>query len=177
MTRPPPATVLERFGASGTTPAPLPGGRGTAWRAGDVVLEPLDLSPAALRWQEEVLSSVVPDGFRVAAPLGSRGGELIVGGWTAWPALDGAYPFAPGLPPAVIDLSPYWRPVAYASAIVAVDAVLWHGADAAALVPPGPAGEARPLIVRALLFRLLAEADPAAAATEWGPAIDRLLGR
>jgi hypothetical protein len=39
--------------------------------------------------------------------------------------------FADGLPPAVIDLSPYWRPSAYASAIVAVDAVLWHGADLA----------------------------------------------
>ena len=91
MTRPPPATVLERFGAPGPTPVPLPGGRGNAWRAGGVVLKPLDLSPAALRWQEEVLSSVVPDGFRVAVPLRSRGGELIVGGWTAWPALDGAH--------------------------------------------------------------------------------------
>jgi prepilin-type processing-associated H-X9-DG protein len=128
----------------------LDGGQHIAWRAGDVVFKPLDISLDALRWQAEILSSVVPDGFRVAVPLATREGDLVVERWTAWSALAGrpaarrsiAAPeqlihgdlsgnvlFADGLPLAVINMSAYWRPAAYASAIVAVDAVLWHGAD------------------------------------------------
>ncbi len=42
--------------------------------------------------------------------------------------LTGNVLFADGLPPAVIDFSPYWRPKALASAVVAVDAVVWLGA-------------------------------------------------
>jgi hypothetical protein len=34
-----------------------------------------------------------------------------------------------GLAPAVIDMSPYWRPTAYAEAVVVVDALLWRRAD------------------------------------------------
>lgn len=37
--------------------------------------------------------------------------------------------FADGLPPAVIDLSPYWRPVAFAVGVVIADAIVWEGAD------------------------------------------------
>ena len=37
MTRPPPAPVVAAFGGSGT-PAPMPGGRGLAWQANDIVL-------------------------------------------------------------------------------------------------------------------------------------------
>ncbi len=47
--------------------------------------------------------------------------------------LSGNVLFAAGLPPAIIDFSPYWRPVAYASAVVAVDGVLWFGAGEALL--------------------------------------------
>lgn len=52
-------------------------------------------------------------------------------------------------PPAVIDLSAYWRPAGYTAAVVAVDAVLWFGADASLLdtVPTT-------LASRALEFRL-----------------------
>ena len=42
---------------------------------------------------------------------------------------DGNVLFADGLPPAVIDFSPYWRPPAFASAVVVGDALLWEGAD------------------------------------------------
>jgi uncharacterized protein (TIGR02569 family) len=54
-----------------------------------------------------------------------------------------------GQPPAVIDLSAYWRPAEYAAAAVAVDAVLWYDATATLLdaVP-------HDLAVRALDFRL-----------------------
>ena len=201
----PPAAVLFAFAVSGR-PERLAGRQGTAWRAGDVVLKPLDMSLEALRWQSAVLGSIDTAGFRLAVPLRSRDGELVVDGWTAWPLLAGDHAprwpeilavgkrlhralagverpsalldartdgwaradriawgeapaadfaglpevshllaartavsasnqlihgdlsgnvlFADGLPPAVIDLPPYWRPAAYASAIVAVDAVL-----------------------------------------------------
>jgi uncharacterized protein (TIGR02569 family) len=246
----PPAQVLAAFEVS-ARPEPLSGGQATAWRAGDVVLKPLDMSIDALRWQAEVLGAVEPDGFRVAPPLRTSEGELVVDGWTAWPMLAGTHAprwaqivavgerfhralagverpaavldpradgwaradriaweeqpagdfgrvpevthllaartavsapsqlihgdlsgnvlFADGLPPAVIDLSPYWRPPAYASAIVAVDAVLWHGADVDLLSTV--AADAQ-LLVRALLFRLLATRHPAAAAAGYRPAIE-----
>jgi len=32
-------------------------------------------------------------------------------------------------PPAVIDMSPYWRPAAFAVGVVVADAVVWEGAD------------------------------------------------
>ena len=57
------------------------------------------------------------------------------------------------LPPAVIDVSPYWRPKRYADAILVVDSVAWHGAGAGALERfADPIGEQ--VLVRALLFRL-----------------------
>lgn len=68
--------------------------------------------------------------------------------------LTGNVLFAPGLPPAVIDFSPYWRPVGYAAAIVAADGLLHHGAapELTDLATPDPEGAQ--LLLRALLFRL-----------------------
>jgi uncharacterized protein (TIGR02569 family) len=245
---PPPAVVLARFGAGRVEPEALAGGQGSAWRAGDLVLKPLDMPIEALPWQAQVLSAVEPDGFRVAVPLRSREDQLVVDGWTAWPLLAGApaarWPeivavgerfhralagverpaklleartdrwaradrvawgelaagrvaavpevarlfaargpveaasqlvhgdltgnvlFADGLLPAVIDFSPYWRPPAYASAIVLSDAVVWHAAPVELL-----STLAGPFVVRALLFRLLSERDPAAAAAAYRPAV------
>jgi uncharacterized protein (TIGR02569 family) len=239
----PPGAVLAAFAVSGR-PERLAGGQGTAWRAGDVVLKPLDMSLEALRWQSEVLGSIETAGLRLAVPIRSRDGELAVDGWTAWPLLAGAHAprwperlhqalagaerpsavldartdgwaradriawgeasaadfadlpevshllaartavsasnqlihgdlsgnvlFADGLPPAVIDLSPYWRPAAYASAVVVVDAVLWYGADVGLLSTVADAQ----FLVRALLFRLLASRDPAGAAAAYRPAIE-----
>jgi hypothetical protein len=57
----PPADILARFGVS-ARPERLRGGQGTAWRVGDIVLKPLDMSIDALRWQAAVLASVVCDG-------------------------------------------------------------------------------------------------------------------
>jgi hypothetical protein len=70
--------------------------------------------------------------------------------------LAGNVLFAPGRPPAIIDFSPYWRPTTYAAAIVAVDGVLWFGADNTLLRQVADeAGSAQPL-VRAIIFRLIA---------------------
>lgn len=76
--------------------------------------------------------------------------------------LTGNVLFASGLPPVVLDFSPAWRPAAYASAIVAVDAMLWEGASsrvvdtiAAAESPPARASFGQH-VLRALMFRLIA---------------------
>jgi uncharacterized protein (TIGR02569 family) len=248
----PSAAVLAAFAVSGR-PERLAGGQGTAWHVGDVVLKPLDMSIEELAWQAELLRGVACDGFRVAPPLRSRDGELVVEGWTASPLLAGTHAprwpdilavgerfyralaaverpsaildartdgwaradriawgeapagefarvpevehllaarvpvsapgqlihgdlsgnvlFAEGLPPAVIDLSPYWRPVGYASAIVAVDAVLWYSADAELLSTVARGEDGPQLLVRALLYRLLATRDPGAAASGYRRAI------
>lgn len=86
------------------------------------------------------------------------------------------------LPPAVIDLSPYWRPAAYARAVVVVDLMLWHdaSADVTALADLGEHSEG--LLRRALAFRLGAHAllAPDAPPAELGPyaaAAHALLGR
>jgi uncharacterized protein (TIGR02569 family) len=76
--------------------------------------------------------------------------------------LTGNVLFADAQPPGVIDLSPYWRPVAWAAAVVVVDACAWHGAPPAlaALLDGRPDGPQ--CLLRALVFRLLTDpGDPA----------------
>jgi hypothetical protein len=60
--------------------------------------------------------------------------------------------FAPGAPPAIIDISPYWRPPEYAEGVVIADALCWHGAPASVLADVGVSVSA---VARALLFRLV----------------------
>ena len=237
---PPPRDVRVAFGADGR-PEPLPGGRGTAWRAGSIVLKPLDQPLAALEWQAASMPAVaaaVAD-LRVALPLRTASGALVVNGWTGWtlcagrhepgrwieamragdrlhrafrdfarPAflavrddpwavadraaweapsavgssddrvarlrscltpfresaqlvhgdLTGNVLFEHGQPPAVIDLSLYWRPTAYARAIVVADAIVWEGGPATlAANIHADRRRAGQLLARALLFRILAD--------------------
>jgi uncharacterized protein (TIGR02569 family) len=79
--------------------------------------------------------------------------------------------FADGLPPAVIDFSPYWRPTGWAAAVAEVDARAWHGA--------APAGTDPQLLLRALLFRLVAEHARGRPAPDAGyrPIIDGVVER
>ena len=73
--------------------------------------------------------------------------------------LAGNVLFADGQPPAIIDLSLYWRPAAYADAVVAVDGRLWWGAEPALnqLAASGP--DFGQLLVRAAIFRLVAHSE------------------
>lgn len=79
--------------------------------------------------------------------------------------MSGNVLFAPGFAPAVIDLSPYWRPAAFPLAVAAVDALLWYDAPltvlelAAAGSGPGFADH----LIRALIFRLVAFSETAKA--------------
>ena len=87
--RPPPA-VLAAFGAV-RGPEPLAGGQASSWRAGDLVLKPLDTSEEELAWLEETLGAIRCTGFRAAPPVRARDGSLAVEGWTAWPLLAGRH--------------------------------------------------------------------------------------
>lgn len=69
--------------------------------------------------------------------------------------LAGNVLFAPGLSPAIIDLSMYWRPVGYSAAIAIADAVTWEGAPLDTVHLLEPYAEWPQLLVRAVLFRVI----------------------
>lgn len=239
MTQEPPEEVLHAFGADGP-PAPLQGGQGTSWRAGGLVLKPAgDDAAPTLAWLDAAAPALQGrERIRLALPLRSRDGSLLVDGWAAtrwlpgtvpvgrwaeradvarrlarsfgaldprtlprrddpwaradriaWGEEDGPlrdHPLAgvgppvaapaavvhgdlagntllhPGLPPAVIDLSLYARPVEWSVAVLCVDGVALGGAPPE-LLATGSADPSFPrYLARALLFRMIA---------------DRLLGR
>ncbi|HVT76167.1 MAG TPA: hypothetical protein VHD87_03990, partial [Acidimicrobiales bacterium] len=57
----------------------------TAWRAGDVVLKPVqEPNPGEADWVAGVLDAVDEDGFRVIKPVRSVDGGWLEDGWTAW---------------------------------------------------------------------------------------------
>ena len=61
--------------------------------------------------------------------------------------------FHDDLPPAVIDISPFWRPTRYSGAITVIDSIGWFGAEDDAVMPfSDPVG--RQFVIRAVLFRL-----------------------
>jgi hypothetical protein len=108
-------------------------------------------------WGEEpmVLAHEVlrPLAERLAAHLRPDGGS----GQVIHGDLTGNVLFAPGVPPGVIDFTPYWRPPQFCQAVVVVDALLWHGAGAELLdALPGAAADRTSLAARAALFRLVA---------------------
>ncbi|MCU1483609.1 MAG: aminoglycoside phosphotransferase [Actinomycetia bacterium] len=67
--------------------------------------------------------------------------------------LGGNVLFHDVLPPAVIDVSPFWRPVGYADAVVVADAVAWGGGGDE-LVERLLRDQGEQLLLRALLFRV-----------------------
>jgi uncharacterized protein (TIGR02569 family) len=62
--------------------------------------------------------------------------------------------FAGTAPPAVVDITPYWRPPAWAAGVIAVDALAWGGAPIELLTDWNRWPGWPQLLRRALLFRL-----------------------
>ncbi len=237
--KPPPQAVLAEFGAGSASPQLLPGGQGTTWRAGGVIVKPsTDADGDA--WTAEVISGLTPRGYRVARPVRARNGAWIADGWCAWEVVAGSHGsggrwsqifpatralhadlvelarpdflasrtdawahgdraawadvavdachaaigdlirrcaalrveegltcqivhgdiygnvlFDEGSLPAVIDLSPYWRPVEYALAVAAVDALAWFSAPATILDDLAELPALQSLLARAAMFRLV----------------------
>lgn len=83
-------------------------------------------------------------------PLHGRLEELDLPSQVVHGDLSGNVLFADGAPPAVIDLTPYWRPAAFAAAVVVVDALVWGGGDPSLLRRVD-----HQLLLRAELRRLL----------------------
>jgi uncharacterized protein (TIGR02569 family) len=240
-----PQQVLTAFGLTGQVPVRLPGGQGTTWRAGPLILKPAD-TPRSAQWFADVYDGLAGPGFRVPQPVRAAGGDWVAEGWTCWQFVDGepadwsgvssrwpeliaatralhaalatftvpswraaeknpwmigdevawgerdpepllgpgAGPlagqvrrllaalrpvdlphqlvhadlagnvlFAGGRPPAVIDFSPLERPTGLPLAVVAVDALLWHGARPETLDQLAGEPELDQLLARALIYR------------------------
>jgi uncharacterized protein (TIGR02569 family) len=62
--------------------------------------------------------------------------------------------FAGTAPPAIVDITPYWRPGGWASAVVAVDALAWGGAPIEILSEWKRSPDWPQFLRRALVFRL-----------------------
>ncbi|WP_336157241.1 TIGR02569 family protein [Amycolatopsis sp. VC5-11] len=78
MNKQPSADVLAAFGCA-EDPVRLEGGKGETWRAGDVVLKPVEFAPET-RWRAAALAEVAESAeFRIARPLQARDGEWIAG--------------------------------------------------------------------------------------------------
>ena len=88
---------------------------------------------------------------------------------------DRQRPVRRGSAPAVIDLSLYWRPPAFATAIVVADALVWEGADESLLELIADVDDFGQMLVRALLYRLVAAVEGGFEDDE--AAIDRRYGR
>jgi uncharacterized protein (TIGR02569 family) len=136
--RPGPA-VLASFGAS-ADPVSLPGGEGTSWRAGDVVLKPAG-DPRVARWIADLYRDLDPlgplaadrdPGFRVPRPLRTAAGDWVAqdppgGAWVAWQWL-------PGEPASWAGVSPSWPRLiaasrAFHAALAGRPAPPWLGRD------------------------------------------------
>jgi uncharacterized protein (TIGR02569 family) len=71
--------------------------------------------------------------------------------------LTGNVLFAEELPPAIIDLAPYWRPTAFASAIVVADALVWEGANEQLLENVAHIERFDQFLLRALIYRAVTD--------------------
>jgi uncharacterized protein (TIGR02569 family) len=108
--------VLAAFGAH-ADPVSLPGGEGTSWRAGEIVLKPAG-DPRVARWTAGLYRDLAPlaplppsaagrdPGFRVPRPIRTATGDWVAGdpaadGWVAWQWL-------PGEPAVWAGVSPCW---------------------------------------------------------------------
>ncbi len=106
-----------------------------AWQEQPLVIEHVELRASALKFAAHLRPC-------------DEAAQLVHGD------LTGNVLVAEGLPPAVIDMSCYWRPPNWALAVIAADALAWHsaGPDVVALLPgPDPVA----LVARAALYRLV----------------------
>lgn len=106
--------------------------------------EPLSVHPAQQALVEQLRA------LAGRGPVRERASQLVHGD------LTGNVLLSTGLPPAVIDVSPYWRPAAYAGAVVVADGLVWWDQGADLVAAAGEGGDVD-LVARALLFRLLTD--------------------
>jgi uncharacterized protein (TIGR02569 family) len=93
----------------------------------------------------------IPELLAARRPIAEAWRQLVHGD------LTGNVLFAEGLAPAIIDVSPYWRPTGYASAIVVADALVNEGAGASLVDSVAAERDFPQLLVRALIFRVVSD--------------------
>jgi len=157
-----PEEVLTAFGLAGVTPARLAGGQGTAWRAGPVVLKPVD-SVRDGRWFADVYDALDGPGFRVPRPVRALTGDWVALGWAGYQWIAGAPADWSGISPRWPELvavsralhaalagltTPSWRR-AVENPWTIGDAVAWGERDPDPLLGPAAGPLAAP--VRRLL--------------------------
>ncbi|TSD97310.1 TIGR02569 family protein [Skermania sp. ID1734] len=72
--------------------------------------------------------------------------------------LFGTVLFSGSMPPGLADITPYWRPPAWAAGVAVVDALAWGGADDGLLQRWDDLPEWPQMVLRALMFRLAVHA-------------------
>ena len=119
-----PEEVLAAFGLAGAAAVRLPGGQGTTWRAGPLVLKPAD-SVRAGRWLADVRAALGGPGFQVPRPVRAVSGDWVAQGWTAWRWVRGAAADWSGVSPRWPELITVSRALHAALAVVPVPS--WRG--------------------------------------------------
>ena len=142
--------VLASFGASADLVS-LPGGQGTAWRAGEVVLKSAG-DPRVARWTAGLYRDLDPldpldplgtlaarrdPGFRVPQPLRATAEAGATGDWVVQDPLAGAWvawQWLPGEPASWSGVSPFWPSLiavsrAFHAALAGRPAPPWLGRD------------------------------------------------
>jgi hypothetical protein len=92
--------------------------------------------------------------------------------------LTGNVLFDSSLPPAVIDLTLYWRPVECSVAVIAMDAVCFEGAPLSLLETISPNPAFPQYLVRAALFRIVTDHFNGRPVSDYAPyddAVSRIL--
>ena len=115
----------------------------SAWSIGDQVAfgeTEIDHHPKVAPIVGRLRQVLRPVGAKSQLVHGDFGGNLL---------------YADGLPPAVIDLSPYWRPAGYALGVVVADAMVDEGADPGLIDRVTPIEDFVQLLARAELFRVV----------------------
>ena len=117
-----------------------------------------------IAWHEADPDSVGPRSRELIAGMGGLVDDEGLPRQMVHGVLSGNVLLADPTPPAIIDISPYWRPAAYADAVVVVDALLWWSTDPALAQLSRPTTVSsvqwRSLLTRALVFRLFAFDEP-----------------
>ncbi|SDL74316.1 hypothetical protein [Nonomuraea jiangxiensis] len=84
----PTAEARAAFGVPDGPALRLPGGGGTCWQVGELVLKP-GRRPVVASWLADVYAGLHGPGFRVPRPVRAAGGSWVVDGWAAWARVDG----------------------------------------------------------------------------------------
>lgn len=143
--------AIARAFSAAVAPLPRPGflqRRADPWAVADRAAwdeQPLEVHPDQQPLVEQLRALARPTGRR------REPDQLVHGDMT------GNVLFAEGLPAAVIDVSPYWRPAAYAGAVVVADGLLWWEQGGGLVSELTAVGGDVGLVARALLFRLLTD--------------------